>query len=84
MQCDGSQFSDAFGDVVSHGENLVGMFVEQQVVITEMWAAHVPVEILGFHVQCENIRQHGVQCLLDFGDAFRREVGSGVQAGNRI
>ena len=48
---------DTLGDGVGHGENLVGVLVEQQVVVAKMRAAHVPVEILGRQVERENIGQ---------------------------
>src|SRR6266478_9605286 len=36
----------SFRNVIRHGEDLLGLLVEQQVVIAEMAPAHVPVEIL--------------------------------------
>jgi len=38
----------SFRNVIRHGEDLLGLLVEQQVVIAEMAPAHVPVEILCF------------------------------------
>ncbi len=35
------------------------MLVEQQMVVTEMRSGHVPVEVLGFEIEREHIRQHG-------------------------
>jgi hypothetical protein len=39
-----------------HCENLVGLLIKEQMVITEVRAAHVPMEILGLHV--ERARTH--------------------------
>ena len=36
------------GDCIGHCEQLIGLFVQQQMVVTEVRATHVPVEILGF------------------------------------
>ena len=52
-----SDFTRTFGKVVGHGKDLFRMFVEQQVIIPEMLPGHVPVEILGFQVQCKCISQ---------------------------
>ena len=65
----------AFRDVVRHGENLVAMFIQKQVIITKMASAPVPVEILRFHVMPENIGQQQPQFFTDFGDAIRLEIG---------
>src|SRR5438094_537035 len=43
----GTELAGALGDVVRHGEELLGLLVEEQVVVPEMRAAHVPVEVLG-------------------------------------
>ena len=51
----GTELAGALGDVVRHGEELLGLLVEEQVVVPEMRAAHVPVEILGFDVECEHV-----------------------------
>ena len=50
-------FTRTFGKIVGHRKNLFRMFVEQQVIIPEMLPGHVPVEILGFQVQCKCISQ---------------------------
>ena len=43
--------------IVSHGEYLFRLFIEQQVVIAKVQAAHVPVEILRLHIERENVRE---------------------------
>jgi hypothetical protein len=37
----------ALGDVVGNGQDLIAVLVEEEVVVAEVWAAHVPMEILG-------------------------------------
>src|SRR5882762_10789935 len=39
------------GDGIGHREQLIRLFVEQQMVVTEVRAAHVPVEVLGFQIK---------------------------------
>ena len=60
MQCNTTNLSNSLCDWIGHGEKLVGVFVEEQMVIAEVWAAHVPVKIFGFHVEREHIRENGV------------------------
>jgi hypothetical protein len=43
-----------------HCENLVGLLIKEQMVITEVRAAHVPMEILGLHVEREHIGENGI------------------------
>jgi len=55
MQRRGADLACPFGDVVGHREDLFGVFIQQQVVVAELRAFHVPMEILGFHIQAENV-----------------------------
>ena len=41
--------------VVRHGEDLLGVLVEEQVLITKVASGHVPVEILRLHIKREHI-----------------------------
>ena len=45
----------SFRDIVSHGEDLLAMLIQQQMVITKVSPTHVPVEILRFQIKCEHI-----------------------------
>jgi hypothetical protein len=65
-----TDLADALRDRIGHSINLVCLFIEQQVVIAEMRAAHVPVEILRLDVQREHVRQDAVHRR---GDVFRRD-----------
>src|SRR5207244_12896616 len=51
------------------------MRVEQQVLIAEMWAGHVPMEILGLEIQRKHIRQKQCQCDRDTTDRLFRKRG---------
>ncbi len=56
-----SDLADALRDRVGHRVNLVGLLIEQQVVVAEVRSAHVPMKILGLHVQREYVGQDCVQ-----------------------
>src|SRR5438132_4385676 len=55
-----ANLSDSLGNWIGHGEKLVALFVEQQVVVAEMLAAHVPVEIFRFQVDRKHVRQDSI------------------------
>ena len=50
-----AKLASALGDIVGHGEDLLRLFVKQQVVIAEVLPAHVPVKILGLQVEREYV-----------------------------
>jgi hypothetical protein len=52
----------ALRDRIRHGEDLIALLVKQQVIVTEVWATHMPVKVLRLHIEREDIRQHAVQC----------------------
>src|ERR1700704_2960392 len=65
------------GDGIGHREQLIRLLIEQQMVITEVRATHVPVEILGFHIEREYVGQDGIH---GTGDVLGR---SGLEVGRR-
>jgi len=67
-----------FGDHVGGGEDLVGLFVEQQMIVAEMRPADVPVEVLGLEIEREAVRQDGVERT---GNVL---TGVGAQIGRRL
>jgi len=71
----------ALGDVVGHGEDLVRLLVQQQVIIAKMRARHVPVEILGFQVQREGIRQQRVQRTRDIARRIGAQAVARIKRG---
>jgi len=74
-----ADFAHALGNVVCHGEDLVAVVVEEQMVIAKMRAAHVPVEVFGLQVEAENI---GEKCIERAGDVLHglgAEVGGSIQ-----
>jgi hypothetical protein len=60
MQRESTDLANAFRDDVGHGEELLGVFIEKQVIIAEVMPAHVPVKIFRFQVQREHICKDGV------------------------
>src|SRR5437762_4517948 len=55
-----ANLSNSLRDWVGHGEKLIAVFVEKQVIIAKVRAAHVPMEILGFQVEREHVRENGI------------------------
>src|SRR5690606_14107104 len=47
-------------DRIGHGEDLVGLLVQEKMVVAEVRPAHVPVEVLGLEVECEDVGQNEV------------------------
>jgi len=41
--------------LLPQGEDLLAVFVQEQVVITEVMSAHVPVESFGLDIECEYV-----------------------------
>ena len=61
MQREAADLANAFRDNVGHCEELLGVFIEKQVIIPEVVPAHVPVKILGLQVKREHICEDCVQ-----------------------
>ena len=61
VQRGAADLADALGHRVGHGEDLIALLVEQQVVVAEMRAAHVPVEVLGLEVDGEGVGEQRVE-----------------------
>src|SRR5438093_1968255 len=55
-----AKLSNSLGNWIGHRKKLIGLLVEQQMVITEMWTAHMPVEIFGLQVEREHISENGI------------------------
>ena len=60
MQRESADLPNAFRDDVSHGEELLGVFIEKQMIIAEVMPAHMPVKIFRFQVKSEHICKDGV------------------------
>jgi len=65
-----AQLSAALGNRVGHGEQLIGMFVQQQMVIAEMRTTHVPVKVLGLDVNGEDVGEEALQLGTNLSQPF--------------
>src|SRR5262249_36635049 len=66
--------ADALGDGVSHGKELVSMFIEHQVIVSEVWPAQVPMKVLGLQIKREHVRKGGVHGAGNVTGCFSRET----------
>ena len=71
-----ANFASPFGNIVSHGEELVAVLVQEQMIVSEMPATHMPMEVFCLHIEGEHICQQLPQFLGDF-----RDGGIGESAG---
>jgi hypothetical protein len=62
-------------DIVRHRKELVAVVVKQQVIVTEVWTAHMPVEVLGLDVEREDIGDEGIESPGDFTHGLRLDIG---------
>ena len=69
------------GHRIGDGEDLLGLLVEQQMVVAEMRPADVPVEVLGLEIEREGVGEEPVQRRRDFLSGLRRMKGWGFKAG---
>ena len=69
-----ADLAHALGNGVGHGEDLIAVLVEQQMVIAEMRPAHVPVEILRLEVQREHVGQQRVERARNIFGRFGPEI----------
>src|SRR5947207_15333296 len=65
----------ALGNGVRHGEKLVALVIEHQVIVAEIRTRHVPMEVLGLEIQREYVRQKHRQIGRDFTNRFFRKSG---------
>jgi len=56
-----AELANPLRERVRHGEELASLFIEQQMVIPKVRAAHVPMEVLGLEVEREGIGKHAVE-----------------------
>ena len=75
--CQTSCLANALSNGIRHCEDLIGMFVQQQMIVPEVWPAHVPVEVLSLQIKSEYI---GEDCVLHAHASIRERV----HIGNRV
>src|SRR6185437_1148970 len=74
-----ADLAHALGNVVGYPENLLGLFVEQQMVVAKVWSAHVPMEVLSLHIKRKDIGQNSIELFRDLTDGLGGQVSRGVQ-----
>jgi hypothetical protein len=70
-----ADLADTLGNCVGGGEDLLGLFVEQEMIVTKMRPRYMPVEILRLQVKREHVRQEDIECDRDVPDGIWPEVG---------
>jgi hypothetical protein len=61
-----------FGNRIGSGKNLCGLFVEHQVVVSEMRAGDVPMEIFRFDIERKHVGEQGRQSAGYISDCIGR------------
>jgi hypothetical protein len=73
-----ANLADPLGDVVGGRENLLGLLVEHEMVVAEVGARYMPMEILGLQVKRKHIGEQNIERPGDL------RHGVGAQVGRRI
>src|SRR5262249_42800325 len=69
-----ADLSTPLGEHIDALLDAFGLLVEEKMVAAKVWAADMPVEVLGFHVERESVRKERVERGGDLGGRVRREV----------
>src|ERR1700730_13324598 len=64
----------SFGNGIRHGENLLALVIEHQMIVPEVWTRHMPMEILGFEIQRKHVREEQHQCSRNVMNRFFRKI----------
>src|ERR1700733_8854903 len=73
-----SELPRPLGNGVRHRENLLALIVEHQMIVPEMRARHVPMEVLGFEIQRKHVGEQRYQRSRNvLNRFFRKGRGSG-------
>src|SRR5207247_431143 len=56
-----ADLADALGDVVGGREDLLGLLVEEKMIVAEVRARHMPMEILGLQVKREHVGEDDIE-----------------------
>src|SRR5262252_9210035 len=73
-----ADFAHALGDGVGGRENLLALLVEEEMIVAEVRAGYVPMEILGLQVKRKHVGEHDIERAGDL------RHGVGAQIGRRI
>jgi len=75
-----SDLPHPFGDVIGHPEQLVSMLIEKEVVVTEVGATHMPVEVLCLDIDREHVSHQRGKCARDILYRVRGDIGMRCEA----
>src|SRR5882724_2762051 len=78
-QCRSADLAYALGDAVGGREDLIGLLIQQEVVVAEVRAGHVPMEVFRFQVQGEQVRQQHVERSRNSARRLRTQIRWGVK-----
>src|SRR5258708_33280918 len=73
-----ADLADRLGDVVGGRENLLGLLVEEEMIVAEVGARYMPMEILGLQVKRKHVGEQNIERAGDL------RHGVGAQVGRRI
>src|SRR5207253_4146501 len=65
-----ADLSSPLRNLIRHGKQLISVIVEQKVIIAEVRSTHMPVKILGFQVQAEDISEERIKRACNVRDGF--------------
>jgi hypothetical protein len=65
-----ADLSNPLRNLIRHGKQLIPVIVEQKVVIAEVRSTHMPVKIIGFQVQAEDISEESIKPADNVRDGF--------------
>src|SRR6266478_9069764 len=76
-----ADLAHALGDVVGSRENLLGLLVEEEVIVAEMGPRYMPMEVLGLQVKREHVSEQDVERAGNFRHGVGAQVGGRVEPG---
>src|SRR5262249_47639434 len=75
MQRQATDLAHPLGDLIGRSENLVRLLVEQQMIVAEMRAADMPMEILGLEIECKRVSKQRIERARDVAARIGAEIG---------
>src|SRR5262249_31449041 len=77
-----ADLAHALGDVVGGGEDLLALFVEEEMIVAEVRAGHMPMEIFGLQVKCKHDGKQDIERAGNLRHGVGTQVGRRVERGN--
>ena len=79
-----ADLAHALGEFIGGREDVICLLIEQEVIIAEVPAAHMPMEVLGFHIERETVGKQAIQRFRDFLDRVFGQIGRGIEIGSNF